>query len=107
MSISALAHLLMHVDRVAQRRQLLDVVAAAKLGDRGGIWLASSLAQQGGELVEVVLMAGWRRLEKDASGLGRGVGERVRATGRDEEQRARAAAQVPLAARRLPAVPIL
>src|ERR1700751_4749922 len=107
MSISALAHLLVHVDRVAQRRQLFDVVAAAKLGDHGGIWLASSLAQQCGQLVEVVLMAGWRRLKKDAGGfLGR-VRESVRAARGDEQQRAWPATQVPVAARRLPGVPIL
>ena len=82
MSMNLSGHLPLTRGGVAQRRQLLDVVAAAQLDDRGGIWLASSLAQQGGELVEVVLMAGWRRLKKGPERV-RTWGWRTRAGSRE------------------------
>ena len=51
--------------RIAQRGQLLDVVSPAQLDDRGGIGPALRLAQQGCQLLEVVLMARGRGLEQD------------------------------------------
>src|SRR5690349_15251625 len=51
-------------------------------------------------------MTGWRRQEKDASGFVGRIRERMWTARRDEEKRAWAAAEVSMAARRLPAMPV-
>src|ERR1043166_6665546 len=93
--------------RVAQRGQLLDVVPTPQVGDVFRIGPASGFTEQGGELVEVVLMPGWSGLEENARGpIGR-VRECVRAPGRDEQERSRTAVEVARTSRGLPLVPVI
>jgi len=86
-------------------RELLDVPAGAQFGDvrRAG---RAATADQFAHLGEIVLMTRRRDQEQHARRRVRGIGERVRAAGRDEHGRARAAAHDPQSASRFPVVPV-